>query len=460
MTYEFFKTTLVSKFIKYLLANTAIPQYPFISDNDYMIKGCMYTYKDKILKCTGSGLFSGLHGGSEISTSYLTVQEDLYVNDPWNMKGTGIDGQHAEDYAQHLPTTQEELLAWMSVNKGSTSELMPLAVTDDLVSLQLYPPANFEIVNSYLPGIYKAGVTQTFNSNASYYDPDTHKHLGEYLRYLRGVYGLDLMPLYNCFNYNVTRDIVISKDSEIVVAQEYNKKYKVILVPIKFNKTYTVALENSTPVLMKAVFYNKNLIKDSRNQYYLYEDLLENVKIYNTMQFSAPITYSILNRDSNLFNYERYLYLAIQLPVNNNSSIVVLEGDYSRCSTNNISDVSFISAVGSTTEKLSSVMSSNLSLLQDNDGKQHPFSDKLIQYLCRNTIDTREMIDDNVKSVIKDLGNFYHGYDGQWTRYLRYVLYNRYMQLDNVEELEHTDILGYVDNDIEKALRRGYLKHE
>ena len=37
-----------------------------------------------------------------------------------------------------------------------------------------------------------------FISKESFYDSDTHYHLGEYLRYYRGQTGIDLMPLYNC----------------------------------------------------------------------------------------------------------------------------------------------------------------------------------------------------------------------------------------------------------------------
>jgi len=44
-------------------------------------------------------------------------------------------------------------------------------------------------------------------SKSSYYDSDTHYRLGRYLRYIRDVYNINLMPFYNCYNYKSVNNI-------------------------------------------------------------------------------------------------------------------------------------------------------------------------------------------------------------------------------------------------------------
>ena len=466
MQYEFFKTTLVSKYIKYLLANTPIPLYTFISENDMMIKGCLYTYKGHILKCTQSGRFTGLNGTLNV-VDFLTAQEPLTVNDPFNVDGTRQDNTHLEeqDYQKYAPDYPDLTKGWMALiradkdNPGDyeSFDVRPLAVTDDVVGVRMYDPAEFEIVDTFLHGVYKPGVNDLFESNVSYYDEKTHERLGNYLRYLKNMYDLDLMSLYNCFNHKVVKNIALSSSSLGGIVEEPNKKCKVLLVPIKFNKTYKIALDSDSEVYMKSLFYNKSVLYDSRNQYYLSDTLNEPLTIKNCTQFNQPFTYRLTTESADMYRYERYLYLAIQVSSTNKSSIVVLEGDYSNNGKRVISDVHGLQKGENTVERLSSMMVSKLSLLQNNDGIQHPFSDKLVEYLCGNTIDTREYIDDNVINIINQIGDFKHGYEGQWTNELRYELYTRYMNMPQRDELSYFDILGYVDSDIETAVKKGYL---
>ena len=44
------------------------------------------------------------------------------------------------------------------------------------------------------------GNSEIFESNNLAYDSDTHKMLGNYLRFYRDIFECDLMPFYNCFN--------------------------------------------------------------------------------------------------------------------------------------------------------------------------------------------------------------------------------------------------------------------
>lgn len=463
---EFFSTTLVTKFIKYLLANTPIPQYSFISENQPMAEGCLYTYKNSVLYCTKSGRFTGLNGTLN-RTDHLYAQESLRVNDPFNLHGAeGQDNQHMNDYSRFAPDADKLTDGWMSVVKPDPdnpgeylpTHVQPLAVTDEVVNVKMYKPAEFKIVSTFLPGVYNPGITQQYTSNVSYYDTETHRWLGEYLRLLKNMYNLDLMSLYNCFNYTVVNNIVLDSNVTGNVLEIPNTKKKVILVPIKFNKTYTIALESTVPVQLCSVFYNDGLVMDTRGQRPLTATLKEVLINKNNTQFSIPFTYTSHNTYAELQKYERYLYLAIQVSQTNKSTIVVLEGDYSSSGVRSIADIKGLRRGEATVERLSSMMTSMPSLLSINDGKQHPFSNKLIEYLCGNTIDTREKIDENVETVINQLGNFVVDYKGQWSNELRYTLFDRYMTIENKDHINKKDILGYVDSDIENALRRGYMK--
>lgn len=471
---QFFTTTLITKYIKYLLSNTPIPQYSFISENQHMVKGCLYTYKNSILHCTKEGRFTGLNGTLK-RIDHLYAQPDLRVADPY-FKEFGVDNVYADraDYYDqpdktwpNAPSFANLDEGWMSIVKPDPthpgdwlpSKAQPLAATDDVVGVRVWSPAEFDIVSTFLPTVYTPGVTQQYMSNVSYYDSETHRWLGEYLRLLRNMYDLDLMGLYNCFNYQVVRSLVLNKDTDGNVLQVPNHKKKVLLVPIKFDRTYTIAIESSTPVQICSVFYNNGLVMDARGQTPLSSILEEQLINKNTTQFHQPFTYTSCSADTTTQKYERYLCLAIQVSETNDSSVVVLEGDYSRgSSSRSIADAKGLRKGEATVERLSEMMTSDLSLLATNDKLQHPFADRLIEYLCGNTIDTREKIDNNVEKVIDQLGNFEQEYKGQWSNELRYAIYDRYMDLKNKGYLNKRDILGYVDKDIENALRKGYLE--
>lgn len=445
MIQEFFKTTVISKFIKQLLAKSPVPIYKLIFDNDEMVKGCIYAYKDKILRCIESGRFTGIRGTLDVN-NYLCVQEPLRVDD----------------------TTMTTTVYDYVTDEYKYNEV-PFAVTDDWVGVRMYTPAKFEIINQIEPDTYVPGVTETFRSNSTHYDEETHYRLGEYLRYLNNQYDLDLMPLYNCFTYKMATNLHLDGSYKNGFITTSDSRYKVYLIPIKFNKTYTIALDSDFPVKMKAVFYNKGVMTDSETQEYLPSYLNENVITYNNTQFSKPFTYTLSSAQTvwdidgksvsyykKLHNVERYLYLAIQVSASNNSSVVVLEGDYTHTSSLPIADVIGVEYTVSTSDEVSSMLTSNLSLLAQNDNQQHPFADKLIEYLLGNTIDTREYIDENVAAVEQAV-DYNPKYRGMWDDNIRYILFERYMKLQPRDDLNFTDILGYVDSDIERAIRKGYL---
>ena len=444
MSEKFFTSSLTSKYIKYLLAYTPLPLYPLIEHKQYMVKGCTYIHKTKLLKCTESGIFNGL-SEYDYEHDYLYCNEDLTVQD-----------SNIKDYMQIMDYTGKEFDS-------------PLVVIDYLMYIKKVQFAKYSLIGDYVFGEDLKGITNTFISNTSFYDSDTHKQLGEYLRLLKNYYNMDLMSLYNCYNYTIVDNVQLS-ETYPYVTDIGNSKNKVMLVPIKFNTTYTIAMDSLAPVLMKAVVYKNNglVIDDSRTEFIANKLIDRTVKFSNT-QFRRPVTFRVDNRlryqysstDSDekvkyLQQFEKDLYIAIQVPASLNSTLTVLEGNFSNTDEQRICDISIIHK--GDTNKLNNALVAVPSLLNINDGQQHPFSDKLISYLLRNTIDEREYIDDNVANIEKKI-DYNPLYQGMWDSKLRYILYNKYMNLGNMEGLSREDILGFVDRDIEDAVRKGYINY-
>lgn len=441
MRQEFFTSDLVSKYIKYLLSYTPLPLYPTIEHNQYMIEGCTYIHKDKVLRCTESGIFSAMLN---------------YVNEPdYLMSSNKVTVQH-EDIIDYM-TIIDNVTGNVIRDENGNIQTSPLVVTDKLVYINNIKFAKYELVNDYTFGEKVAGVTQEYISNTSFYDSFTHKILGDYLRLIRNQYGLDLMSLYNCYNHESLTTVSLYKTAPFVKFSSISNK-KLLLVPIKFNTQYTVAIECNTPILVKGVVYKNNtLVLNNDKSDFISNVLSDTTQQINSCKFNKPFLFSIENKQKYLQQFEGCLYMALQVPYNLQSSVVVLEGDFIDKSQREISDIKVINSVNPT--KITSSLCSQPSLLEVNDGRQHPFSDKLISYLLRNTIDEREYIDDNVANVEKKI-NYIPKYQGMWDNQLRYILYNKYMDIAEKHDLNTNDILGFVDLDIEEAVRKGYIKYE
>jgi len=97
-----------------------------------------------------------------------------------------------------------------------------------------------------------------------------------------------------------------------------------------------------------------------------------------------------------------------------------------------------------------------LQLLRMNTNEQHPFADRLIEYLLENSITNREdEITDNIKRVQKalslnyDSNNYFAKYPGIWEYRINQIIYDYINLHKNTYGVNH-DILGYVDKDAEK----------
>lgn len=102
--------------------------------------------------------------------------------------------------------------------------------------------AEYEILSEYYFGEKNGKLCTNFLSSSEGYDFKTHERLGKYLRCLRDMYGLNLMPLYNCFSNQPLQNIHIYNDRVSRTSEDF--RTKVYKVPIRFNTTYTICMEN------------------------------------------------------------------------------------------------------------------------------------------------------------------------------------------------------------------------
>lgn len=427
MLQQFFTDTIESKFIKALLNNIELPIIPTASLGDIIVAddggasedeaphGCFYIFQNSIIKCTKTGV---------------------------------------------LVETSED------------------ANTDEVI-------AEFEVIGSYNFGEKIIGLTEKYVSTCGYYDSDVHYYLGQYLRCIRDIYGIDLLPFYNCFNYKIIPDLyLINNPNECDYMTAYNadynssmqQKYKVIAVPIKFDKTYTIAIDCSSQVSLKSVFYGKlGLLKVSTPSGFqgeLTSTLLENSGNYSVSygatSFAHPFTYRISSAshisnvtDAEIKSYEKNLYLIIQLPSTNTSSVVVLEGDYTNKS-EKIYNAEYLDSMSS--KDLNKLLLTQLQLLQFNDGISYAFSNRLIEYLLSNVITPEDEISQNIERVqtyahelpkYAFVANKAEVYDyavkGVLDNSLRSYLYQNYTHTRN----NNIDINGFVDKDMEKYITKG-----
>lgn len=425
---EFFKSTIISKFIKYLLYNTPTSLCPIIEHNDLMVEGVTYLKGTQILKCTKTGVF--LESYSSLHPLY--VDDDLLVTNSANgmkvLTGFSNGQQWVDDYLK----VTNKFVAGSNIN-----------IT-----------AEFDVLGNYTLGHPYRGITENFISTAPYYDSHTHKYLGKYLRLLKTYYQLNLMPLYNCYaNQEINEfKLINSKVQEVK-----DNNYKVLLVPIQFNQAYTIALDSSSKVNIYPVFYQNGLIKKGKDEC-ITNDFLSsgNTFTFERMDFTSPVNVTIHNTEKKYFGFLNDLYLAIEVGSNNDNSLVVLEGTYSTSADTKIISADMLNV--NDPQELDYALTSSCSLLELNDGIQHPFSDKLISYLLQHTVDTRTTNEYDIEKICNSLKTT-PSYTDVWTNELRYLLFTEYMALPNKYNLNKKDILGFMDVDVENAIYKRYLSN-
>lgn len=412
MRQKFYDSTIQSRFIKDLLYTTPIPNYNTVNKGDLIYKNLTYIYKTSIIKC--------------IQTGYL------------------LDDSFGDE-------------------------------------------AKFRKIGDYEFGMHYPKFTEQFISKNSYYDSETHKWLGKLLRCYRDIWDINLLPFYNCFNNEYVSGLKITPEGVISLP---SSNAKLLKVPIKFNKTYTIAIDCNSEVMIAPIIMSRGAMADVlyNNQDYNLTDLISgtrdnndvfvnsynNVRRYNSMSFRNPETYIVSNTDdtimagfnyydidNNIYNptkseflsgYEKELYMLIQLPIDNKSSVVILEGDYTLGKCKKIFDASSIDNLSPNI--INDSLLSELSLLSLSDGEIYPYSERLIEFLLWNVICNKDEIGDNILRVQKSynwLISYKYSIPGVWDDSLRIKIFN---DIQANEMYNHLDSTGFVDKDVEDYITR------
>ena len=418
MKQRFFTNTIKSNFIKALIYNTPIPLIGSVNDKSYILKDNIYIYKNNIIKCTKSGIIKM----PEIEPNYNAY----YKNGSIEVIPSEVDDK-SDKYENIIANS-------VKLEKGS-----------------------FKIIDTYDFGKYYPKFTELYYSKYGYYDSQTHEYLGKLLRLYRDILEINLMPYYNCVSGNYISGIVIYPDK---IKEEPSDNYKTFKIPIKFNTNYTLAIDSNSNVKTATVLLSGNhIIEDI--QYYKSGSLLtfnpndvvmKNINIFSSTSFKQPKLVGInILKDENasiIEKYERYLYLLIQIPRTNNSSVVLLEGDYTNVKAENVYSIEGIQELNDL--ELSDIMTSDLSLLQMNDNITYPFADRLIEYLLLNVINPRDEVTKNIGRV-QDLFINYDSIHEVWNNTLRSNIYIGYQKNDMIRRL---DLNGFVDIDTERLMKK------
>ena len=338
--------------------------------------------------------------------------------------------------------------------------------------------------------------TKNLKINSNTYDSYTHEYLGDYLRFHRDFLNLNLMPLYNCFSNRACDKLnlhwkLTANDTQVNVSfNSADQNFKIYMLPVKLFQKYTIAIDSDLPIELCCGIYGD--YQDKRTKFATLPQ--HTYRRLPTSMFSQPFLYDALAYtdddttagfidrilDSKIADKSTLIELAqnecdlklfIKVPAHNDSTIVVLEGDY--CNWNNAFWDSSVTADKKRCNQ-SIINVENLSLYSDhsialitplqllhfNTKEQHPFADRLIEYLIGNAITNSETeLSDNIKRAQKALSlnssanNYRKGIPGVWSNTMR-ILFYEYMTsgaspLTNKFEINH-DILGYVDKDVEK----------
>ena len=356
--------------------------------------------------------------------------------------------------------------------------------------------------------------TKNLKIQNNIYDSYTHEYLGDYLRFHRDFANINLMPLYNCFSNRACPKLDISFTLQSGYEVRFNTDdtlYKYYMIPVKFFQDYTIAIDSEAAIEVCCYIYDQYQAKEKNASH---KNTLVNLakstyQCFSDMQFKSPRLYSQIknltefltsNHDLELAQQEYALKLILKVPVKNESSIVVLEGDYTAYGQSVYTDTRFgtnlakndlkwnetaktfhidnnhLTGHGKLEAKrqvsnrivinldsskaireLSGKLITPLQLLRTNTGESYPFADRLIEYLVGNTITVNEEIQDNVVRAKKVISlncpteiKPLVATDGIWEPILQCLVYNYINNKHDINDINH-DILGYIDKDVEKV---------
>ena len=415
--YKFNSDNIITGFIKDLLKSTYVPTLPIWNPDKYLYKDLFYIYNNNVIKAI----------------------KDYNPND-WLLR----DNNKVQN----------------------NNEIKP--ITDFI-----------EIIKPYIRNKFMPQLNSTYTSYISGYDSETHKYLGDYLRMIRDFDGVDLMQYYNCFNNSYSDKIRIESDNQNkYTIKEYtnnvNDGFDVILIPIKFNQDYTIYINSRSSIDIQTLLFDGINIIDTYHALNSTSGETFNGKHerISYCSFSQPYYFKsdlLTKNNAALLTLEKYYMLAIQLPKDLQSSIVILEGDYRKNkfinTNNNVNSLIQIESDYDTNIKNNNYYLSVPGLTRVAGKTSFAFSNRLIEYLLLNVIDKNDKISENIeriqtylstyksKQLFGNVFNLTSSNKGIWTPALRYTVYNNVTK--NYKIPKRIDINGYVDKDSESIVLGG-----
>ena len=208
------------------------------------------------------------------------------------------------------------------------------------------------------------GLTKSLHSPGNTYDSVTHEYLGDYLRFLRDYYNVDLMSMYNCFSNKIYSNIYFSfkphtntdlTEKDKVIFDSRDPRYNIYAFPVKLFSNYTIAISCNQSIEMFCGLYKTKLAASGKGLDKAVDLAKKTYKKINRTFFSQPFLYDKLNVDYwnfeieapaddngqrrlldsstfttrwDIINREQDLKLFIKIPTSCKSTIVVLEGDF------------------------------------------------------------------------------------------------------------------------------------
>lgn len=280
-------------------------------------------------------------------------------------------------------------------------------------------------------------------------------------------YNSCILNKVNLYNTKTNREIV-DEDKYQTLLNSYLDKIDNYLdemenysFPIESLFGYMWRLITSTKDLIYEEFIKIDWDKldwDDPQQLSRLDNFLNNLK--ESESFKNKIKQeSLITIDFKLLNaYEENLKLFIRIPFNNNSSLVVLEGDYTNCSqkvlkTNHLANISIPTMTEDNIINIQNYISDLELLSSNNSVGQYVLATRLVEYLTDNVISLLSE-DYDIKKLQKVLikrGAVHSDYLGIWSEADRTGLYGTIL-----DEFQSTvipyDSIGYLDKDIEQKL--------
>ncbi len=426
---QFYTNTIESKFIKDLIATTPLPTIDTLYKGKWIVPGCYYITDCNVVK------------------------------------------------ANHITADKANYEAFQFDPDKSSSQLT--------------------IISPYKFDFSYPGLTSTYSSINDGYDSKTHYYLGNYLRCIRDLHDINLMPFYNCYNSEYITDIFINTTTTTtkVVDESGNEieittiKHniiqsdpnvhgkKIVSIPVKFGETYSIFVDCGTEVEIMCGFYgNKGYISPTQTS--AVEIKTENK--YASLRYTSfrdGFTYTTPKPEKSTYPYTRFFKMFIQLPLNIESSIVVLEGDYTTKNTaysiveiplDNKNEKKLTAAMDNfpTKVKQNQTLLSDLSLTQIAGIVSYAFSDRLIEYLTYNVITSEETITQNISRIQQYASSYINAKLNHtepfnllsstpdvWDTKLQTYLFNLAKESKYIQN--KLDLTGYVDKDVEQVITRG-----